>query len=265
MSQIDRQIQEATCRSVTLPGGNYKLAVCVDPYRGGYAAKLVAIGIGVVMEPNGATPKAAVAQLVRELRLFGDPDLAHQVVEATRGTRASRAHATKEIAARGKHPARRHHATRQAGADAWDVAMDAILQNDPNKAAQIVKQIRAEQGSTMTVTPEFSNAIAERASTDPVELSQIFDNLKPGQIIYIAMTAVMGGGRAGSGAYYPHKVGRRSKSKKPRWWSEAMGLEPVDGSKVPDFAKYKLWKRANGDISMSHGDMAVMLKGIYAP
>lgn len=85
MTQIDREIQSATCRSVTLPGGAYKLAICVDPYRGGYAAKLVSIGIGVVMEPNGATPKAAVAQLVRELRLFGDRDLARQVVEASRG------------------------------------------------------------------------------------------------------------------------------------------------------------------------------------
>lgn len=82
------------------------------------------------------------------------------------------------------------------------------------------------------------------------------------------MTAVMGGGRAGSGDYYPHKVGRRSKSKSPRWWTEAVSLEPADGSKVPkvpSFAKYKLWKRKGGDISMSHGDMAVMLKGIYAP
>jgi hypothetical protein len=83
--QIDREIQAVTCRTVPLSGGSYKLAICVDPYRGGYAAKLVSIGIGVVMEPNGETPQAAVAQLVRELRLFGDRDLAHQVVEASRG------------------------------------------------------------------------------------------------------------------------------------------------------------------------------------
>jgi hypothetical protein len=104
-------------------------------------------------------------------------------------------------------------------------------------------------------------------SQDPAEWPRIFDNLKPGQIVYIAMTAVMGGGRASSGEYYPHKVGRRSKSKSPRWWSEAVSLEslePAVGSKAPSFAKYKLWKSKNGDISMSHGDMAVMLKGIYA-
>lgn len=164
-------------------------------------------------------------------------------------------------------------------AGAWDVAMDAILENDPNKAAQIVKQIYAEHGQAPSPTPGFSLAVAEKASTDPAEWSQIFDRLKPGQIVYIAMSSVMGSGRgAESGNYYPHKVGRRSKSKKPRWWSEAVGLEPVDGSKVPDFAKYKLWKRASSadsrgfaegfapkDISMSHGDMAVFIKGIYAP
>jgi hypothetical protein len=170
------------------------------------------------------------------------------------------------------HPQRRwHHATMEGsgseGSGAWDVAMDAILENNPSKAAQVVKQIYAEHGRSTSPTSGFSRAVAERASTDPTEWLQIFDRLKPGQIVYIAMTAVMGSGRgAESGNYYPHKVGRRSKSKKPRWWSEALGLEPVDGSKVPDFAKYKLWKRKDGDsISMSHGDMAVDIKGIYAP
>ena len=110
-----------------------------------------------------------------------------------------------------------------------------------------------------------ANEIAAKASTDPAEWSAIFDRLRPGQIIYIAMTAVMGGGRASSGGYFPHKVGRRSKSKVPRWWTEAIGLEPADGSKAHSFAKYKLWKRKSGDISMSAGDMSVMLKGIYAP
>lgn len=107
--------------------------------------------------------------------------------------------------------------------------------------------------------------IAANASTDPATWTAIFDRLKPGQIIYIAMTSVMGMGRAESGGYFPHKVGRRSKAKSPRWWSEAISLEPADGRKVPSFAKYKLWKGKDGKISMSHGDMAVMLKGIYAP
>ena len=83
-AQIDREIQSATCRTFPITGGDYKVSVCVDPYRGGYAAKLVSVRIGVVMEPNGATPKAAVAQLVRELRLAGERDLARNIVEATR-------------------------------------------------------------------------------------------------------------------------------------------------------------------------------------
>jgi hypothetical protein len=110
-----------------------------------------------------------------------------------------------------------------------------------------------------------ANEIASKASTDPAEWSAIFDRLRPGQTIYIAMTSVMGMSRAESGAYVPHKVGRRSKSKVPRWWTEAIGLEPADGSKAHSFAKYKLWKRKDGNVSMSSGDMAVMLKGIYAP
>lgn len=107
--------------------------------------------------------------------------------------------------------------------------------------------------------------IAANASTDPAEWEAIFDRLRPGQIVFIAMTSVMGMGRAESGAYHPHKVGRKSKSKVPRWWSEAVSLERADGSKSPSYAKYKLWKRKDGSISMSHGDMAVTMKGIYAP
>jgi hypothetical protein len=107
--------------------------------------------------------------------------------------------------------------------------------------------------------------IAAKASTDPAEWPQIFDRLRPGQTIYVAMTSVMGMRRAESGGYFPHKVGRRSKSRTPRWWTEAITLLPADGSKAHKFAQYKLWKGKSGDVSMSHGDMAVMLKGIYAP
>ena len=102
-------------------------------------------------------------------------------------------------------------------------------------------------------------------STDPAEWPQIFDRLRPGQTIYVAMTSVMGMSRAESGSYVPYKVGRRSKARTPRWWTEAITLEPADGSRVPKFAQYRLWKGKSGDISMSHGDMAVMLKGLYVP
>jgi len=60
---------------------------------------------------------------------------------------------------------RHHHATRKASAAAWDVAMDAILENDPAKAARIVAAIRKEHKTpsyaaiTMDATPEFANAL----------------------------------------------------------------------------------------------------------
>jgi hypothetical protein len=124
-------------------------------------------------------------------------------------------------------------------------------------------QLDREIAETLSKDPA---SLAALASTDPGEWTAIFDRLKPGQIIYIAMTSVMGMGRADSGGYFPHKVGRRSKStKSTSWWSEAVSLDPADGSKAGSFAKYKLWKRKDGKISMSHGDMATMIKGIYAP
>jgi hypothetical protein len=146
----------------------------------------------------------------------------------------------------------------------WDVAMDAVLIGDRANAARIVRKLRTAP------TPGFLRAVAERGSTDPAEWPQIFDSLKPGQTVYIAMTAVMGSGRGPeSGTYYPHKVGRRSVAKVPRWWSEAITLMPADGSKRSSFAGYKLWKgkgRETGEpyVSMSSGDMGVTIKGIYA-
>jgi len=123
-------------------------------------------------------------------------------------------------------------------------------------------QLDHEIADALTKDPA---SIAANASTDPSEWEAIFNRLRPGQFIFVAMTSVMGLGRAEGGAFFPHMVGRRSKSKSPRWWSEAISLEPADGSKAASFAKYKLWKQKDGRISMSHGDMAVTLKGIYAP
>lgn len=58
---------------------------------------------------------------------------------------------------------RKHHATRR---DEWDVAMDAILEHDPERAAHIVRKIREEHGFTTATPPEFSDAM--RAVTDDV-------------------------------------------------------------------------------------------------
>ena len=56
---------------------------------------------------------------------------------------------------------RRHHATQQVGADAWDVAMDAILEHNPKKAARIVQEIRETHGVMADPAPEFWRAVKE--------------------------------------------------------------------------------------------------------
>ena len=50
---------------------------------------------------------------------------------------------------------RLHHAT---VADEWDVAMDAIMQHDPKRAAKLVRRIRIEHGIVKTPTA-FSDAL----------------------------------------------------------------------------------------------------------
>lgn len=63
-------------------------------------------------------------------------------------------------------PTKRHHATkREAGADDWDVAMDAILENDAKRAAKIVHKIHEDHGAA-SETPEFSRALG--ATSDKV-------------------------------------------------------------------------------------------------
>lgn len=54
-----------------------------------------------------------------------------------------------------------HHATKQAGADDWDVAMDALLEHDPEKAARIVRAIREEHGALVNAPDEFSHAVRD--------------------------------------------------------------------------------------------------------
>lgn len=50
----------------------------------------------------------------------------------------------------------RHHATLR---DEWDVAMDAVLERDPERAAQIVRAIRAEHGGTAPEPAAFSDVV----------------------------------------------------------------------------------------------------------
>ncbi len=137
-----------------------------------------------------------------------------------------------------------------------------LVANDADMAGlpAVAKKIRDAAGIAIS-----QDEIALVASKDPAEWVQIFDRLKPGQLVYLALTSVMGMSRAESGAYTAHKVGRRSKPKRPHWWVEAISLLPADGGKPHPFAQYKLWKHKSGGVSVSSGDMAMDLKGIYAP
>ena len=60
----------------------------------------------------------------------------------------------------------KHAIKREVGADDWDVAMDAIIEGDPKRAATIVKKIIEEHGTTVSETPEFRRAL--RAAPDRV-------------------------------------------------------------------------------------------------
>lgn len=66
---------------VNLGGRQYRVSVVADRHRGGYSARLNAVGIGVTMEPNGKSPSDALTRLVHELRDFGDRALAKEIAK----------------------------------------------------------------------------------------------------------------------------------------------------------------------------------------
>lgn len=75
----------------------------------------------------------------------------------------SEARLDREIAEALKHPPKRpmrHHASRRASDDDWDVAMDAVLQHDAKQAAQIVRKLREERGME-DATIGFLRAVRE--------------------------------------------------------------------------------------------------------
>lgn len=48
-------------------GLRYRVTVRRDSQRGGYSARLIADGVGVLMEPNGTSPSDSLTRLAREL------------------------------------------------------------------------------------------------------------------------------------------------------------------------------------------------------
>jgi hypothetical protein len=53
---------------IKIGGLHYRVKVEPDRSRGGYAAKLISVGVGVIMEPAGKTAEDALTQLAKELR-----------------------------------------------------------------------------------------------------------------------------------------------------------------------------------------------------
>lgn len=78
-TQLDRDIDDALADSFTVGKGQYRVIVAPDRYRGGYSAKLISSGIGLIMEPNGASARQALATLLQDLRREGSYDLAREI------------------------------------------------------------------------------------------------------------------------------------------------------------------------------------------
>lgn len=79
--QLDREIKAAlaapaapTVSDFTVRVGNlgYRVSTGIDFDRGGYRARLIAEGIGTVMDENGASPSDALTRLARGLHDNGD-------------------------------------------------------------------------------------------------------------------------------------------------------------------------------------------------
>jgi hypothetical protein len=128
-------------------------------------------------------------------------------------------------------------------------------------------------GSTMLATGDaeewgrhvnisLTGKTASRTATrNPDDWAAIFDSLRPGQSVWVAMTSVMGMSTRTDGTLQEWKVGRRSRSRK--YGTEAITLMPLDGTKLPPHAAYRLRKRGDR-VSASQGDMGLMLKALKA-
>ena len=108
-----------------------------------------------------------------------------------------------------------------------------------------------------------------RESTNPEDLVAIFDSLKTGERIMVAMKAVMGMGSRENGSYHPWIVGRRAMSRSGRV-SVTLMVPSEDGKPNKTRFRYALNKSKSRHsdgytISASSGDMAMRLIGIRRP
>lgn len=112
--------------------------------------------------------------------------------------------------------------------------------------------------STSPRAPEITTQTTSAPRTFDTITPDMFDSLKPGQLITVNYTSCMG--RTDTSGVQV-KVGRRSHSKK--WNVSTITLDPADGRKVPSHAKLKfLLRHESGRVSMTHGDMAVQLHAL---
>lgn len=98
---------------------------------------------------------------------------------------------------------------------------------------------------------------SRRASTNPNDWPALFDSLRKGQLIQVAMTSVMGMSPLFDGNLHTWEVGRKSISKK---WGVTTYMLNQPGERPPD-RRVAVTLRKRGDrVSAAWGDMAVMLK-----
>ena len=99
---------------------------------------------------------------------------------------------------------------------------------------------------------------AKHASED---FGRVFDRLKSGQTVQVAVKSVMGRSSLFDGSFHEFKVGRRSHSKK--YGVTSLAIHPVGESKPRGRgAQIKLMKRSNGNVSVAIGNMGATLKGL---
>lgn len=67
-AQLARDISRTIIASFDLGRGQYRVTVAIDPSRGGFIARLISLGIGVLQSADGPTPQAAAARLAKDMR-----------------------------------------------------------------------------------------------------------------------------------------------------------------------------------------------------
>lgn len=117
------------------------------------------------------------------------------------------------------------------------------------------------EGSQVPPARDSHGNEVKSASSNPSDWATLFDSLRPGQTVVVAMRSPMGMSKVTDGNEHEWRVGRRTQSRGGA--VQAITLLPIDGSKPTQFNAFRLWKRGDR-VSASHGDMGVFLKSLRA-